>query len=389
MDKITKILMNLIKCSIHKENIDVQQYCALSQEEKEQLFQLCSKHSISVIVGDVLGKSKMIEKTPNVKKLINESFMSVYRYEQSQTEIKKITHVLTELKIPYILLKGPRVRKYYPEPWLRTSCDIDILIHEEDLDLAINGLVEKCSYKKQERNYHDVPLVSPNNILLELHFNIKENTDNLDKVLIKVWDYSSPVGKDNCLEYEQSNEFFFFHLLAHTAYHFQHGGCGIRSILDLYLIHHQMPYNNEKLRMLCKEAKIETFYEYIIQLSEVWFGECSHTPVTLAMEKYILHGGTYGTKDNSIAMEQTMQGGGHTRYIRGRIFMPYKDLKIKYPILERHKYLTPVYQVVRWYKALSSGKLKKYTAELHLSKHINQEQLDSAEKLLEALKLKF
>ena len=289
MDKITKILMNLIKCSIHKENIDVQQYCALSQEEKEQLFQLCSKHSISVIVGDVLGKSKMIEKTPNVKKLINESFMSVYRYEQSQTEIKKITHVLTELKIPYILLKGPRVRKYYPEPWLRTSCDIDILIHEEDLDLAINGLVEKCSYKKQERNYHDVPLVSPNNILLELHFNIKENMDNLDKVLIKVWDYSSPVGKDNCLEYEQSNEFFFFHLLAHTAYHFQHGGCGIRSILDLYLIHHQMPYNNEKLRMLCREAKMETFYEYVIQLSEVWFGECSHTPVTLAMEKYILH----------------------------------------------------------------------------------------------------
>ncbi len=389
MDKITKILMNLIKCSIHKENIDVQQYCALSQEEKEQLFQLCSKHSISVIVGDVLGKSKMIEKTPDVKKLINESFMSVYRYEQSQTEIKNITHVLTELKIPYILLKGPRVRKYYPEPWLRTSCDIDILIHEEDLDLAINGLVEKCSYKKQERNYHDVPLVSPNNILLELHFNIKENMDNLDKVLIKVWDYSSPVGKDNCLEYEQSNEFFFFHLLAHTAYHFQHGGCGIRSILDLYLIHHQMPYNDEKLKILCREAKIETFYEYVIQLSEVWFGESSHTPVTSAMEEYILHGGTYGTKDNSIAMEQTKQGGGHTRYIRGRIFMPYKDLKIKYPILERHKYLTPVYQVVRWYKALSSGKLKKYTAELHLSKHINQEQLDSAEKLLEALKLKF
>lgn len=389
MDKITKILMNLIKCSIHKENIDVQQYCALSQEEKEQLFQLCSNHSISVIVGDVLGKSKMIEKTPDVKKLINESFMSVYRYEQSQTEIKKITHVLTELKIPYILLKGPRVRKYYPEPWLRTSCDIDILIHEEDLDLAINDLVEKCSYKKQERKYHDVPLVSPNHILLELHFNIKENMDNLDQVLIKVWDYSSPMNKNNCFEYEQSNEFFLFHLLAHTAYHFQHGGCGIRSILDLYLIHHQMPYNNDKLRMLCREAKIETFYEYVIQLSEVWFGESSHTSITSAMEKYILHGGTYGTADNSIAMEHTRQGGGHTRYIKNRIFMPYKTLKIKYPILEKYKYLTPVYQIVRWYKALSSGKLKKYTAELHLSKCINQEQLDSAEKLLEALKLKF
>ncbi|MFQ6949629.1 MAG: nucleotidyltransferase family protein [Blautia hansenii] len=388
MDKITKVLMNLIKCSIQKENIDIQQYDALSQKEKEQLFQLCSNHSISVIVGDVLGKSKMIEKTPDVKKLINESFMSVYRYEQSQTEIKKITHVLTELKIPYILLKGPRVRKYYPEPWLRTSCDIDILIHEEDLGLAINGLVEKCSYKKQAHHYHDIHLVSPNNILLELHFNLKERIESLDKVLIKVWDYSSPVDKDNCLEYEQSNEFFLFHLLAHTAYHFQHGGCGIRSILDLYLIHHQMPYNNKKLKILCKEAKIETFYEYVIQLSEVWFGESSHTSITSAMEKYILHGGTYGTKDNNIAMEQTKQGGGHTRYIKSRIFMPYKTLKITYPILKKYKYLTPVYQVIRWSKMLSSGKFKKYIAELHISKHINQEQLDSAEKLLETLKLK-
>ena len=54
--------------------------------------------------------------------------------------------------------------------------------------------------------------------------------------------------------------------------------------------------------------------------------------------------------------------------------MPYGTLKIKYPILERHKYLTPVYQVVRWGKMLSSGKFKKYIAELHLSKRINQEQ---------------
>ena len=57
-----------------------------------------------------------------------------------------------------------------------------------------------------------------------------------------------------------------------------------------------MPYNNKKLKILCEEAKIETFYECVIQLSEVWFGESSHTSITSAMEKYILHGGTYGTK---------------------------------------------------------------------------------------------
>ncbi len=47
MDKITTILMNLIKCSIHKENIDVQQYCTLSQKEKNS-FSSYAQSALSV-----------------------------------------------------------------------------------------------------------------------------------------------------------------------------------------------------------------------------------------------------------------------------------------------------------------------------------------------------
>ena len=68
--------------------------------------------------------------------------------------------------------------------------------------------------------------------------------------------------------------------------------------------------------------------------------------------------------------------------------MPYKTLKITYPILKKYKYLTPVYQVVRWGKMLSSGKFKNILLNPISAKHINQEQLDSAEKLLDTLKLK-
>lgn len=378
--------MNLIKVALQKEEIDIEQYHSLSQEEKNHLFKLCSKHSISVIVGDVLGKSNLVEKTPDVKKIMTDAFIAVYRYEQSKIEINKITNVLSELKIPYIVLKGPRVREYYPEPWLRTSCDIDILIHEKDIDLAVNELVQRCSYSKQERNFHDVPLISPNNILLELHFNIKETMDNLDRVLTKVWNYSFPVSKKDCMEYQQSNEFFMFHLLAHMTYHFQHGGCGIRSILDIYLINHKMQYDKEQLKLLCKEADIETFYEYVIQLSEVWFGENEHNEVTLDMENYIIHGGAFGTKDNSVAVEQS-KNGGHIRYIFSRVFVSYNHLKRRYPNLEKYKFMMPLYQVRRWISMIKNGKLEQCTDEFKLSKSISQEQLNSTKKLLKALKL--
>ena len=379
--------MNLIKVAIHKEDLDVDLYQSLSETEENRLLKLCLKHSIGIIAGDVLGKSNQIEKTNVVKKLMNEAFMSVIRYEQLQRDKENITKEFDKLQISYIVLKGPRVRKYYPKPWLRTSCDIDILVHEDDIDKAVDGLVEKCSFEKQGRNYHDIPLISPNDVLLELHFNIKENMDNLDRVLVKVWENSSPVDNKESAEYVQSNEFFIFHLLAHMAYHFQHGGCGIRSVLDIYLIYKQIKYDEKQLRKFCSDAGIETFYEYIIKLSEVWFGNGAHTQITLAMEEYILHGGAYGAQDSNIVMEQTKHGKSHSKYIYRRIFMSYENLKIKYPILEKNKYLTPVFQVVRWIKMISDGKLKRYTTEFHVSKTVSREKLDSTEKLLKALKL--
>lgn len=379
--------MNLIKVSIQKEDLDIELYMSLTEEEEQHLYKLCSEHSLGIIAGDILGKSDQIEKTAVVNKLINEAFMAMIKYEQSQLDKEDITKTFDELFIPYIVLKGPRVRQFYPKPEYRTSCDIDILVKEEDIDRAVTGLVEKCSFEKQAKNYHDIPMVSPQGILLELHFNIKENTENFDGVLVKVWDNSFPVDNGGSMEYKQSNEFFLFHLLAHMAYHFQHGGCGIRSILDIYLICNQMQYDEAQIMEFCKEAKIATFYKYVRQLAEVWFGDEEHTSITVAMEEYILHGGTYGSKDNSIAVEQVNQGGGHAKYIKKRIFMPYNDLKVKYPVLVKHKFLTPVYQVVRWSRMISDGKLKRYVSEFNMSKSIGQKQLDSTEKLLKALEL--
>ena len=386
MDRITKVLMNLIKVAIYKADLDIELYKSLSEEEEQQLFKLCLKHSIGIIAGDVLGKSDQIEKTDIVKKLMNEAFMSVIRYEQSQRDQENITKKFDKLQISYIVLKGPRVRKYYPEPWLRTSCDIDILVHEDEVDRAADALVEEYSFEKQERNYHDIPLISSNDVLLELHYNIKENTENLDKVLTKVWENSAPVENKESMEYEQSNEFFLFHLLAHMAYHFQHGGCGIRSVLDIYLIRQQLKYDETKLMNFCREAHIEKFYMYVLQLAEVWFGNEKHTLITSAMEEYILHGGTYGTKDNYAAVGQTKYG-GHLNYMISRVFVSYDHLRGRYPNLENHKWLSPFYQVKRWSDMIKMGKFKRYKKEFELSKNISKDQIDSTEKLLKALEL--
>ena len=124
---------------------------------------------------------------------------------------QKIIKLLEENKVDYLPLKGSIIQAYYPEPWMRTSCDIDILVKEEDLARAVDTLKEKLAYTSDDRrNYHDISLYSPNGVHLELHFSIQENMESIDDLLSRVWDYAVLVeGRE--YQYQQTNEYFLFH----------------------------------------------------------------------------------------------------------------------------------------------------------------------------------
>ena len=383
MEKIVKVLMKLIKSVICNTDVDISD--TLTDEEEHRIYDICKEHSISTIIGEALSKYDVIKNKQLKSMFMNASFSSVFGYERLKADIEIITDIFEKEKIPYIKLKGPRIRNYYPKPWLRTSGDIDILVHEEDVACAVNILSNKAGFKAEKYNYHDVPMESPNGSIFELHFSIKENIPNLDKVLGKVWKYSIKVSNDKeSVEYKQTNEFFLFHLIAHMAYHFQHGGCGIRSVIDIYLIRKQMSYDESIVMEFCKEAGIEKFYKYLIELTKVWFEDQEYDNVTSAMEEFIISGGTFGTDENSISVQQNIKG-GHKRYIKSKIFATYEHLSGQYPGLSKHKHFIFVYQIKRWVDMVKDGKLKRYIKEYNTSKNISKNKLDSTEKLLKEL----
>ena len=44
--------------------------------------------------------------------------------------------------------------------------------------------------------------------------------------------------------------------------------------------------------------------------------------------------------------------------------MPYERLKNVYPILQKHKWLTPVMQLRRWYDMIATGRMKRTVGEI-------------------------
>lgn len=99
----------------------------------------------------------------------------MYRYKTINCELEQIGKTLEKANIPFILLKGSVIRKYYPESWMRTSCDIDILVNELDLNSAIRLLCDSLRYTSGEKTSHDIKMYSESVLYLELHYSIIES----------------------------------------------------------------------------------------------------------------------------------------------------------------------------------------------------------------------
>lgn len=380
------ILFALLRTAVCGNEADEGLKAACTPENLQAAYTLAKRHALAHLVGQAVSKLDLPENEA-LTRCRQAAMQAVYRYVQLDYAFAQICQTLEEAKIPFIPLKGSVLRDYYPEAWMRTSCDIDILVHECNLDLAAKALVESLGYRTDEKTGHDLSLYSQDGIHLELHYTILEETQVVRSqvVLEKFWDGAVPhPQKQYCLQL--TDEMFYFYHIAHMAKHVESGGCGIRSFLDLWVLNHRVDSDRQKRETLLVEGSLMKFARAAESLSECWFSGTEKDVSSVQFENFILKGGTYGTLKNKVAVQQRKKN-GRLQYALSRIFLPYQKIRFHYPILERHKWLTPVFQVVRWCKLLFKGGAKRSLRELQVNAQISQEEKMSAENLLEYLGL--
>ena len=380
---VSELLFSLIRSEICP-NKETNLPETVLQDDLNSMLILAKNHDVSYIASKAVQRCGLMSSDKLSERFLNEQLISAYRCEQFKYALDEICSVFEKEKIPYILLKGSVLRSYYPEEFMRTSCDIDILVHDEDMKRAVNALVTTIDYKTDgKRHYHDMSLYSPTGIHLELHFNIKENMDGIDSLLSNVWDYS--ILKDG-FRYELTNEFFVFHHIAHMSYHFVHGGCGIRPFVDLLVMKNNMGYDDSVVGEYCRRCGIETFYRNVLDLVNAWFENGEHTSLTCKIEDYILQGGVFGTLENRVLVAQS-KSGGKVGYVFSRLFMPYDALKDYFPILKKHKWLLPFMQVRRWIRFFINGSFKRGVGEMKINQSVNKYQVESMSDFLKEVGL--
>lgn len=312
--------------------------------------------------------------------------MALFRYERLRYEYERISALFREEQIEYIPLKGTLMRSYYPEPWYRTSCDIDILVRESTLKKAVE-LLRKKGYTVGERGPHDVSCHSESGVHIELHYCLTHSEADKDPVLSRVFDVATPVdGKP--YELAMPIEYFYYHHINHMMRHFSNGGGGIRPYLDLHLFLEKEKLDREKADVLLREGGALRFAKEAESLAELWFGNGVSTEITDMTERFLfLSGGMYSNMKNRTLVGQ-IKHGGRTRHLMSRIFLPYHDLAATYPSLRKMPFLLPFYQVRRWCKFLFCGGYRRSKKELTFNMTVSEADVAETEKLLKALDMK-
>lgn len=379
-----KLLFAPLRYALTDEPIADDLRAEMTPERAAALFELAATHDLAHLFAYGLQENGLLE-GPLAERAEREILKAGYRYERLAYEYARITDALERARVPFLPLKGSVIRDRYPRPWMRTSCDIDLLVHEEDLVRATDVLIRECGCAYHEKGSHDVSLFTPARVHVELHYTLVEEgrVNSSSDVLRDVWQ-SATLREGKGYFYEMPDELFYFYHIAHMAKHFEDGGCGVRPFLDLYLMEGEE--GEEKRDALLSRGGLLLFARVARALCRIWFGEGVHDSVTEKMQAFVLRGGVYGNTENRVAVHREKKG-GRVKYLLSKIFLSYDILKFQYPILQKHKVLTPVMEVRRWGKLLFCGHLKRTVSEMRLNASITESEADGTRRFLEEIGL--
>lgn len=255
-----------------------------------------------------------------------------------RAEREKITRALNERRVPHLLIKGASASRLYPAVGMREYFDNDILI-EKDRAEEVRKLMLGFGYEyKSGRGPHDVYYKQPI-YNFEFHTALFPPESPFSAYYDDIWSKAERVGGE--YSYELGADDQYICLLAHLKKHCDESGAGARAYADIYLSRGRLADPEyvgaelEKLGLTGFESETLGVCGRIFEGGEPGRGELIR----------ITDSGAYGSFRQR--EEKMIRSRGKAGYLFYMLFLPYGEMKKKYPILNGAAFLLPVFWVYR------------------------------------------
>lgn len=324
----------------------------------EELLTLAKQHMLLPLLCDGLQKAGRWEEVPQeaAKTLETACIQAVYQDVQLENVRQKLAEKLTEGKIPYVFLKGAVLKHDYPDPALRTMCDMDILVHTEDYPtigkIARDLQATSGHSDGNHRNYR-----FSGGVEVEFHPNLIHQDTPVGTDINPGWQYTEETSQG----IQMTEEGIYLNTLCHLANHFVMGGVGVRFVLDVWVNRHlrKKTIDRERVEAELTRFGLLDFAKNIEDLAEHWFGAGESTPLLEELGEYILTSGSHGRSDRAVLNSVSLsKGGSRTSALWGKIFRSRAEMEHRFPWCKGKPWLLPAAWCIRAFRAVTKrGKL--------------------------------
>ena len=363
LNKYTK-LMALYLNNKEDPNFDI------GNEELAFFIKLSKHHSLMAFLYKAISEVRVKVDEDKIHKIEEYYLANLRKSVLFDKERKDIYAFFNENEIEFLPLKGIILKDYYLDPYTREFADNDILFANKDK--LIKNFFVKRGYEVESfrKSNHDVYLKKPF-FNFEIHRDLFDETEDNKKNVKYFKDYlaKAPVKENH--EHYLSNEDFYIYFLAHTYKHYHVSGCGLRTLIDIYLYlkKEQLDFNyiNKELEKL----DLVEFSKEIIDLSFALFDEKELNEEQNNMLLFIASSGTYGTLEHSV--KKGVKEKGKFGYAMKRVFPPYSFYKNTYKWAYKIPILIPIAWLCRFFRILFKNP-KKATKELKMISEVKEEE---------------
>lgn len=219
-------------------------YVNFKSDEKinwNEVIEEAEAHKVTSLIYSSINRAEVL----NIMDEINLNILKKKVFKSSITQsshIKNVASILEEFNnagIPIIVLKGLVVRDYYPIPDLRTMCDADVLVHENDLEKVSSLMISLGFNQIKEKDDHGAHIVFyRGSTIFEVHWTlINDRFFKGDKSFEdRIWDNTIEVKVGGVKALSLSLDDLAVHLCTHMAVHLAYSGFGVRQLTDLVVL---------------------------------------------------------------------------------------------------------------------------------------------------------
>lgn len=347
-------LIHLIKCAIRD----------LEPEEKpqelsfEKVFKYGKTHEVANIAFVSLQKlnSKPDEEVYKAWKTF--FAFSVSRHANQLAVRAQVTDALGGAGIRTLEAQGTVMKTLYPEPQLRMMTDIDFIIDKENLSHAeeiMKGLgYQTTASVGADLELCEVDATAPDGTYVELHSDFFERDNTVCYGTISN-PFNSAKLIDGSLCYRADDTAFYLYSLLHCIKHYAHRGCGIRRMLDMYIISEKLggKIDAEYVNSVLEKSGLKETADEVFALAYKWFGDkCSETDLSEA-EQTVFASGNHGTIKVKLNNEYKRSGKSGKKFFKiksivSRLFLSKEDIYSGYPFCRKHNYPIVLCWIHRW-----------------------------------------